>query len=384
VVVSRRSRLAAMALTVAALLAAANPGVARAATVVAWRPWYLGRAGSQLTQVAATGRHDVWAVGQVGSSQYSPFVLHWNGAGWRQVTIPGSAHYQLLNVAGSSAGNVWVFGVLANGNQRAFRWDGAHWHDIPMPSGTVVFGIPVVRSAADVWVTSSDALCSRPSSQRAWQCGSTVFHWNGTTWQSTNIPAVEEGLAGSPARGVWAVADLPTGTGANAGLNGVAVAYHWTGKAWAAAGQMPHPPLTNNYDFASISAQQGSIWIGTLQNSDKPLYMLHFAGSKWLTTKIPYKSAITVGASLPDVYPAGGDRFWLTASGLWNGKSLVPVPWVRLPAAVSTWWWWNVAEIPGTTSYVTVGTAVTKTGDHAMVSVTGPNPLWGMSARQRS
>ena len=43
-----------------------------------------------------------------------PYVLHWTGATWSVVSIPGSNGYYSTQVVASSASNVWVLGTDAD------------------------------------------------------------------------------------------------------------------------------------------------------------------------------------------------------------------------------------------------------------------------------
>jgi hypothetical protein len=91
--------------------------------------------------VDAISRTDAWAEGTNYHGQTpvnSQYVLHWNGAKWSEVTIPGSSGYSSSGVSASSASNVWVLGTDANGSlsQKLFRYDGAHWHTMSVPEGT--------------------------------------------------------------------------------------------------------------------------------------------------------------------------------------------------------------------------------------------------------
>jgi hypothetical protein len=239
--VSAHSRLAAAA-AAAALLpaigatdAAAAPASPRACAGWVVRPSPT-TGDATLVNAAATGPHDVWAVGRYFSNgMFKTLIEHWGGRRWRIVPSPNpaaGAHAEnLFNaVVALSAKNAWAFGeygkTSASLRTLVEHWNGTRWSVVPSPNagtGGSTLADAVARSATSIWAVG---IRGTPPHQRT-----LTEHWNGRRWRivpSPNTGAGENFLFGvaSAARGpVWAVGagDLPPGR---------ALALRWTGRSW--------------------------------------------------------------------------------------------------------------------------------------------------------
>lgn len=87
---------------------------------------------SRLTDVAATGPGNAWAVGYQAST-YTGFsidepyaLLQWNGTTWTERRLPYQSHV-LFKVAAASAGDVWTVGLGKLGQPYAGHFDGRTW-----------------------------------------------------------------------------------------------------------------------------------------------------------------------------------------------------------------------------------------------------------------
>ena len=117
--------LALVTLSALAVGAGSPAALARAGVVQAPRGWRVvyrstSKISNIVTDVAAISPGDAWAVGSTaqaghGNTQDEPLVLHWNGARWRRVAVPGLGGFYLTAVAASSASDVWAFAASANG-----------------------------------------------------------------------------------------------------------------------------------------------------------------------------------------------------------------------------------------------------------------------------
>src|SRR4051794_6826388 len=118
----------------AALVLGAATVPATAASHSHWRVNYVspdtGDDDFGLYQVAAVGKHDVWAVGSKRQGAGATGgVLRWNGRHWGAVTVPGSTG-SFGAVGGSSSKDVWLTGVTANGESTAWHWNGRSWKTV--------------------------------------------------------------------------------------------------------------------------------------------------------------------------------------------------------------------------------------------------------------
>jgi hypothetical protein len=152
----------------------------------------LGTGASELEDVHAFSRRDVWAVGfgdDPGSFAGHAIALHWNGHRWRltDVAPPGSPGSALNAVGGTSPTDLWAVGN--QGDQTLVEhFDGESWSVVPSPNGDApTSGLAAVVAVApdDVWaVGSSDA--DDPDHPGSGE-GTLVLHWDGASW--TVVPS---------------------------------------------------------------------------------------------------------------------------------------------------------------------------------------------------
>lgn len=120
--------------------------------------------------IAADSASDVWLDGIVQYAQgaeYKPFVLHWNGAAWRQVAVPSSfpAGFGLGWISGDGAGGFWADAIepSASGTsmpEKLVHYSGGQWTVTPLP---VIPGSAVFPSAPAV-----DDLAQVPATRQIW------------------------------------------------------------------------------------------------------------------------------------------------------------------------------------------------------------------------
>ncbi|MBE1532802.1 hypothetical protein [Actinomadura algeriensis] len=123
-------------------------------------------------------------------------VTRWNGTSWQTHDLPGTGgDARAERIEAGAPGNVWVQGTLHphhvfNGTAHYIaRWDGARWRQVSLPS-------------TDCRPRLEDADASG-----AWfDCSGDVFRWEGGTWtrydtdpegQSTGVSAISSLSAGS-------------------------------------------------------------------------------------------------------------------------------------------------------------------------------------------
>ena len=177
-----------------------------------------------LLAVGASGRHGVWAVGQVFTGHRDEtLTLHWDGHSWvrKMSPSPGSTGDALNSVVALSASNVWAVGFASNdsgtvsnnpGTQTLIlHWNGRKWWRVksPSPGGfgkdDELSGVAAI-SASNI-VAVGTAFVSNQT---------IIVQWNGRSWVRTPSPrkGVETQLlavGASSAANVWAVGDFSSG-----------------------------------------------------------------------------------------------------------------------------------------------------------------------------
>jgi hypothetical protein len=298
--------IAAVALTLVSTI----PG--NAATTSEWQlKWSTLSTTGSMYSVVAISRTNAWATGATYHGQTpvnNPYVLHWNGARWSGVSIPGGSGYASALVAASSASNVWILGTDVNGslNQKFFRYDGTRWHTIATPEGNL--STLAVLSPTDVWA-SGQISCTGKA------CVTDVWQWNGSKWLAHPIGTTAYNIAGTAATGIWV-----------AGINGVnqatgeglVAAYRWTGTRWFPV-VMPHPEMSGWVGIAIGSAS--AIWIEGWRGTSSQVLTLQWTGRTWQHVI----SAAAMNAS-PDPVADGSGGVWMGPWVHWTGRSWVIVP----------------------------------------------------------
>jgi hypothetical protein len=342
--VKHRMRVAAAVL--AALVGAAAAGgaawakTAGASTATGWtRVLKLPTAGA-FESIAAVSKTNAWAVGEHYGTHtiYEPMVEHFDGVGWKPVAFPHTA-MTTDRVQGTSAANVWVFGSGENPNYSdytvAYRWDGKHWHKIPVPARTSLAGT-VVLGPKNVWAFGISATLHGD-----------VYHWNGSTWKGYDIHLMAaESIAASSAGNVWL-----------AGLTGVskktatAKAYRWNGTRWLGV-STPHPVAQFGLGLTVFSPS--SVWMGWV-NSGKSgairSQAAYWNGQTWTTVTAPSGLA----ADSTDIIPDARGGYWFGPYVDWTGKTWISAQETGPIGSADELS--GVVRIPGTSGFFAWGTA---------------------------
>ena len=345
----------------AGLAPSSQPGTSAAS------PWVVAFTDSLpgiMTGIAATSPRDAWATAVLENSAgafIGPlYVLHWDGAGWLPVTVPGGADYLAYQVAAPSARDVWIFARDKSTLRPAiFRYDGAGWHKLAAPdAGT--FRDPVVLSPTDAWVASGNSACvsvtGRPS------CHTTVLHWNGVQWKPYTLDTIGAVLAGTNASNVWAVGIQPTKVPRPL-APGTIAAFRWNGTRWTSVSL----PRRSGIQNAGVGiGANGDTWISATPAGQPGTYAslaLHLSGHTWAATPV------FGSASAMSVLPDGQGGVWLGGLAHWTGTE-----WVKpgvLPASLLLLG--QVARIPETPSSYWA-TARVSPSPYPAIALNGPLP----------
>lgn len=137
-----------------------------------------------LTAIAASGPHDVWAVGVGPGPSFPAVIEHYNGSAWTtSATLPG---IRLESVSSAGSAVAWAVGTSNDGNATAtVKWNGSAWNVVPSPNPSSQDGLTAVSALAanDVWAVGSEV----DFGTGVGESQPMAMHWNGTAW--TAVPA---------------------------------------------------------------------------------------------------------------------------------------------------------------------------------------------------
>jgi hypothetical protein len=317
---------------------AAVAGLAASGPAGASTAWYqtfqVNRRGS-FAEIAAISRNNIWAVGDLwgkkGNTIYQPFIWRYDDGGWAAVTIPGSPKFESDQVSASAANDVWIFGRRPGSvaHSMAYRYDGSHWHNVPVPALTYLPGA-VALGPDNVWAFGSSGTIFAPGAD----VSATVFHWNGTKWRGYNVAngnLIPESISASAGNNVWIAGAVPARKAEQA------VAYRWNGTGWHNAGL----PRVINDDPGVSALSAGNVWIGW--NTTTKSHALHWDGQHWHTLTIPDN----VYADTSNVVRDGQGGYWFGFAAILTGST-----WTSEPIIEATGGFASVVRIPGTESFL--------------------------------
>ncbi len=174
-------------------------------------------------RVGGTGDDDLWvsASSVADDGKETPFLLHWNGAGWRQIEVPVPSDYRtgwLVNhVVPDGRGSAYVVGRVNEWNATGIpafvtRWDGRQWSSLPSGPFDEI-NAAALDGSGKLWTAG-------------WVPGDAhvlMSVWNGIEWRKDALPPeVAKTAEGSSILGFAAVPGTPgvlaSGLGSSGGL----------------------------------------------------------------------------------------------------------------------------------------------------------------------
>jgi hypothetical protein len=228
------------------------------------------------------------------------YVLHYNGSKW-SVAKKLSANGLLDGVIALAPNNVWVFGTSGFGpGDGTWHYDGSHWKQWTGKYDHI--GNANAVNAKDVWGLAS---VNAP--------GDTIVRFNGIAWE----PQTRKGIpAGMSLGALYAVSDKNVWATASLFKNNTDIPYllHFNGTAWTPSAL---PWTVASGDVGSIGSPTpdgaGGLWFSQIVNHNGPSnafgtkeYVVHrSAAGAW--TRIQTGSVATV--------PGSGTTFTTTATG---------------------------------------------------------------------
>lgn len=246
---------------------------------VGWTPYTLPAATNptQINDLAMVPETDGWALDVANGP------ARWNGTAWTRVTDdafqPGD-HPSRISATGPN--NVWISGTRQVGTDHQFmawRWDGADWHEVALPSDAGTIRDIVALGASDVWL-SSDA--TRFDAQGAF-AQAIALHWDGADWTPMPVggrwSVVGTNLVASSTSSLWMTAG---------DTDGSTTLMHFDGQAW---GPVPTPNDLPGVPYPRLDVSPtGDLW--TIQTIAESAWPQHFAlaqtdGATWSWTDQP-------------------------------------------------------------------------------------------------
>jgi hypothetical protein len=292
------------------------PGPALIAHTSGGEPWQLVSHSSsskaeftQLSGVHATASDDVWAVGSDGLP-HRTYILHGDGTTWQPVESPGGADGSYLSeVAASGRDDAFAVGSrlpppdnplgltdLAAWDNLAVRWDGTRWAAVPGLGHGILSGLCAVGPGA-YWAVGTTALATR-----AGHFG-LVAHYGDEHWQEagSEVAGALYGVAATGPDDVWAV-----GSDQDPSHPPGPLILHYDGHAWAPT---EIPVVGGNAKLRAVAgAGRDNVWaVGGKDRDDGGVgpFILHFDGSAWAAVEPPATAAPTGQLEAVTVLPGG-------------------------------------------------------------------------------
>lgn len=303
-----------------------------------------GSEGSFLNDVSGVAADDVWAIGSYrvpgipSGSDELPLAIHWDGTSWSMATLPtlpappNGPNVTLHGVQAFANGEVWTVGSAVPADSRsepqtlALRFDGSSWEVIPTPSATPeesnseFFAIGGV-AADDFWAVGHRA-------------GFLAAHWDGTGWETFDVPAGTFEYQHLIA--VSALASDDVWVLGRTGLGGVEPwIVHWNGSSWTTPIPQPSDALYSSpTDIKAFAADD--IWISVNSDVGAGPQFLHWDGTTWQAFAAPqYHYGRFAGEQPDDFYSVGYQEVMHFNGTAWEsmGTLNVDLPFVSFVGA---------------------------------------------------
>jgi hypothetical protein len=266
----------------------------------------------------------------------------------------------LASVSAVSTSNVWAVG-RSDGTVLTEHWNGATWSAVGLPAGpcdvfesSCQFTGVSADPAGDVIAVGTATL----NANGGWQPAALAYRWTGTAWAALPVPASVN---------AWALAHVKTFSASDAwavgqnvsGPAGAPAATHWDGSSWSS---VPTPVLTTlNLTMNAVAGSSGhDVWaVGLAESSGyrnkvRHSVAMHYDGTAWTAVTIPdTQGVLDIAVTSPtDVWAIGFDGTVLH----WNGAtwtSATNLPYAHVITATSATDVWVGATWTGTTWAVT-------------------------------
>ena len=296
-----------------------------------WHLVYTAPRTYEIQGIAAPSKSQAWAFGTVygaANAVVRHFYRHWNGRSWQRASVPAAAGIFLGHPGIVGLERVDLRGQRCHRDGRRGVYNGQGWTAMSAPMGVES---ELVVSSTDVWVTTS--------------VGTTTVatHWNGSGWQPCTV-AGQLDLAGGGSR-PWLVGVSESGSVRACSQPGGCRPLE---RQPMAADQRAGP-----YGRAS-GRRRRSRRQAVAGDAGAPQRQMAAVSASW-PLLAPARDAAQLRSrhkphDLPAVYD-GHNGFW-SPPYHWTGSRWVnTAPGMPLkPRWLNTFWYNNVAPVPGTSS----------------------------------
>jgi hypothetical protein len=229
--------------------------------------------GNRLNAVTAISASNVWAVGAhatLPGDGIGSFTLveHWNGTAWKIISSPDAGSAAELNaVVAKSASDVWAVGSsVASYPDRgerplAMHWNGTSWQVISTPNygtSSQLFGVAKIPGTSELWAVGEYEKVDPVTGVRTG--GALIEKFNGQGW------TVAAHMPGGESLNGWKSPNSVTAISASSAFAVGSSVMHWNGTSW---NLMSHA-LPSNSGFpveleAVTRAPNGNLWAAGLR-----------------------------------------------------------------------------------------------------------------------
>jgi hypothetical protein len=270
------------------------PGSSATPASAAARPPY------SLAAIAAESPGDVWSVGARGDvrGQEHSFVVHYDGAAWRETSVPDVG--PLTAVAVAADAEAWALGPQGD----ILHWNTQSWQPTltaAQSGGAVLRGLTAL-SPDDVWAVGSD------------QGAPFATHWDGTSWKTVTLPTAVVGgsfnAVSGTATDLWAVGV--------ASDDSRVLTLHYDGTAWSA---VPDAAVSDGGLLTVAALAPNDVWAA----GDAVLQ--HYDGTQWRTVSQAFsgvREALAAGTA-PSVWLAGAQGIAHFDGAAWQPTSAAQI-----------------------------------------------------------
>jgi hypothetical protein len=258
--------------------------------------------------VVEVAPNDVWAVGYHTPVYYtyedSPLVEHYDGSKWRIVAAPYRGSGTLTDIAAAGPNDVWAVGYRTVNPYGTLieHWDGVRWSllDDGHSRDNSQFWSVVAKGSNDIWAAGSTVHGTRVIAF--------AEHWNGSSWtESVAQPGrdydVFNAIADDFAGGLWGVGwETP-------GLGYYQMGQRFDGSRWSMTA-LPDVGSPNNNLYGLASAGDQAWAVGYATGVPRPL-IEHWDGAQWSIEPNPGRP----GAVLYTAQHVG-PQIWVAGDGM--------------------------------------------------------------------
>jgi len=221
-------------------------------------------------------------------------VEHWDGGSWHGVPPPAglAGKTEGISVSPLSADDAWM---VADGRQGAgqaapsvpyvLQWKDRRWTAYRFAAGVWLNQV-LAFSDSDVW-----AFGARYATRTAVRPVSVNYHFDGRTWQRFSLPIVADDAAAAGPHDIWSAGQAVAGTSASRDTSALAV--HWDGSSWQTSRLPAVGPLDGGRTVVGsvVVAGHGDVWTSYASMSGGGCChldgLLHLTAGKWQHVGLP-------------------------------------------------------------------------------------------------